>query len=149
MPADYRWRTKAQFDVLEQEARTQRNKFDAVVAGVKPVLDCVDLKAAPLPDGRPPCPNTIIKRCKVAWENFKSFNRDAIVTPVTHALAVVQSHYPTIDLQAIGAGFTRGTGTTEHQQLEDEVEDEAKKLAEELKGEYFMVGVVVGVICFV
>ena len=48
---------------------------------------------------------------------------------MTHALAVVRSHYPTINLQAIGAGFARGMGATEHQQLEDEVEDAAKKLA--------------------
>ena len=47
MSADYHRRTKAQFDVLEQEARTQTDKFDAVVAGVKPVLDCVDLEVAP------------------------------------------------------------------------------------------------------
>ena len=86
MPADYRRRVKAQFDVLEQEARTQRNKFDVVVAGVKPVLDCVDLEAAPQPDGRPPCLDTIIERCKAAWENFKGFNRDAIITAIMHAL---------------------------------------------------------------
>ena len=114
MPIDYHRRVKAQFDVLEQEARTQRNKFDVVVAGVKPVLDCVDLEVAPQPDGRPPHPNTIIERCKAAWENFKSFNRDAIITAVTHALAVVWSHYPTVDLHAIGAGFTGGTGMMEH-----------------------------------
>ena len=83
--------------MLEQEVRTQRNKFDAVVAGVKPVLDCVDLEAAPQPNGRPPRPDTIIERCKAAWENFKSFNHDAIVTAITHALAVVRYHYPTID----------------------------------------------------
>ena len=47
MLADYRRRVKAQFDVLVQEARTQREKFDAIVAGVKPVLDCIDLEAAP------------------------------------------------------------------------------------------------------
>ena len=47
MPADYLWRTKAQFDVLEQEARTLRSKLDAIVARVKPVLDCVDLEVAP------------------------------------------------------------------------------------------------------
>ena len=115
--------------MLEQEARTQRNKFDAIVIGVKPVLDCIDLEVAPQPNGRPPCPDTIIKRCKVAWENFKSFNHDAIVTFITHALAVVQSHYPAIDLQEIGARFARGVGTTKHQQLEDEVEDTANKLA--------------------
>ena len=51
------------------------------------------------------------------------------MTAVTHALAVVRSHYPAIDLQVIGAGFVRGMGEAEHQQLEDEVEDVAKKLA--------------------
>ena len=56
------------------------------------------------------------------WENFKSFNRDAIVTAVAHALTVVWSHYPTIDLQAIGAGFARGTDTTEHQHLFSEMD---------------------------
>ena len=35
MLADYRRRVKPQFDVLVQEARTQREKFDAVIAGVK------------------------------------------------------------------------------------------------------------------
>ena len=114
--------------MLDQEARTQQNKLDAVVAGIKPVLDCVDLEVSPWPDGRSPCSNTIIDRCKAAWENFKSFNRDSIVTVVTHALAVVWSHYLAIDLQAIGAGFARGMGTAKHQQLEDEVEDAAKKL---------------------
>ena len=47
MPVDYRRRVKAQFDVLEKDARTQRDKFDAVVAGVKPVLGCIDLEVAP------------------------------------------------------------------------------------------------------
>ena len=100
-----------------------------MVAGVKLVLKCVDLEVAPQPDGRTSRLDTIIDRCKVVWENFKSFNRDATVTAVTHALAVVRSHYPAIDLQAIGAGFAEGTGATEDQQLEDEVEDTAKKLA--------------------
>ena len=86
--------------MLVQEARTQRDKFDTVVAGVKPVLDYVDLEAAPLPDGRPPHSNTVIERCKVAWENFKIFNHDIVVTAITHALVVVRSHYPAVDLQA-------------------------------------------------
>ena len=85
------------------------------------MLDYVDLEVAPQPDGRPPRPDTVIERYKAAWENFKSFNRDAIVTAITHALAVVWSHYPAVDLQAIGVGFTEGMG-------EDEVEDAVKKL---------------------
>ena len=47
MHVDYHRRVMAQFNVLEQDARTQRNKFDAVIAGIKPVLDCVDLEMAP------------------------------------------------------------------------------------------------------
>ena len=119
--------------MLVQEARTQREKFDAVVAGVKPVLDCVDLEAAAQPNGRPPRSDTIIQRCKAAWESFKSFNHDAIVTAITHALAVVRSHYQSIDLQAIGAGFAEGMGEVETQQLEDEVEDAGKKLAGDIE----------------
>jgi len=47
MHADYRRRVKAQFDVLEQDARTQRNKFDVIVARIKPVLDCIKPEVAP------------------------------------------------------------------------------------------------------
>ena len=93
------------------------------------MLDCIDMDAAPQPDDRPPRPDTIIDRCKAAWENFKSFNHDATITAVIHAFAVVRSHYPATDLQAIGTEFARGSGAMEHQQLEDEVEDVAKKLA--------------------
>ena len=79
------------------------------------MLDCVDLEVAPQPDGRPPHPDTIIDRCKAAWENFKGFNCGAIVTTITHALEVVWSHYLAVDLQAIGAGFIKGMGEAEHQ----------------------------------
>ena len=72
--------------------------------------------------------DTIIQRCKAAWENFKSFNHDAVVSVATQAVAVVRSHYPAIDIQAIGGGFTEGLSKVETQQLEDEVEDAAKKL---------------------
>ena len=63
------------------------------------------------------------------WDSFKGFNRYAIVTAATHALAMVRSHYPATDLQAIGGGFAKGLSEEETQQLEDEVEDAAKKLA--------------------
>ena len=114
--------------MLEQEARTQRSKLDIVVAGIKPVLDYVDMEVAPQPDDRPPHLNTIIDRCKVAWENFKGFNRDAAISIMTYALAVVQSHYPAINLRVIGAGFARGTSVTKEEQLKNEVGDAAKKL---------------------
>ena len=81
--------------MLEQDARTQRDKFDAVVARIKPVLGCVETEVTPQPDSRPTRPDIVIERCKTAWESFKGFNRDAVVSAATHALAVVQSHYPT------------------------------------------------------
>ena len=118
--------------MLVQEARTQSDNFDVVVTAITPMLDCMDLEPAPQPDGRWQRSDTIIQRCKAAWENFKSFNRDAIVTAATHALAVVRSHYPAIDLQAIGGGFAEGLSKAETQQLEDEVEDTAKKLADDI-----------------
>jgi len=125
MHADYHRRVKAQFDVLEQDARTQRNKFDGVVIGIKPVLDCIEPETAPQPDGRPPCLDIIIERCKMTWESFKSFNRSAVVSAATHALAVVRSHYPATDIEAIGGGYAEGLSEAETQRLEDEVEDAA------------------------
>ena len=47
MLAEYRQRTKAQFDVLELEARTQRGKLDTMVVGVKSMLDYIDMEVAP------------------------------------------------------------------------------------------------------
>ena len=99
--------------MLEQDTWTQRDKFDTMVVKIRPVLDCVELEVAPQPDGRPPRPDIIIERCKMAWESFKRFNHDAVVTAATHALAVVWSHYPATNLQAIGARFTEGLDEAE------------------------------------
>ena len=99
--------------MLVQEAQVQKDNFNALVTAIKLVLDCIDLETAPRPDGRRLGSDTIIQRCKAAWENFKIFNRDAIMTVATHVLAVVQSHYPTIDVQSIGGGFTEGLSDAE------------------------------------
>jgi len=115
-----------------QEAKIQKENFDAVFTIIKPVLDCVDLETATQPDGRRQRSDTVIQRCKVAWENFKIFNRDAIVSVATHVLAVVRSHYPTIDLQSIRGGFAEGLSDAETQQLEDEVEDAVKTFADDI-----------------
>ena len=128
MLVDYRHKAKAQFDVLVQEAKVQKDNFNTVTAAIKPVLDCVDIEPAPRPNSRQQGPDTIIQRCKAAWENFKNFNRDVVMTAATHALAVVRSHYPTVDIQSIGGRFTDGLSDAETQQLEGDVEDVAKML---------------------
>ena len=50
------------------------------------------------------------------------------MTAATHALVVVRSHYPTVDIQSIGGRFADGLSDAETQQLEDDVEDAAKML---------------------
>ena len=50
------------------------------------------------------------------------------MTAATHALAMVQSHYPSVDIQSIGGGFADGLSDAQTQQLEDDVEDVAKVL---------------------
>jgi len=46
--------------VLVQEAKVQKENFDAVITAIKPVLDCVDLELATQHDGRQQHPDTII-----------------------------------------------------------------------------------------
>jgi len=94
--------------MLVQEAKVQKENFDTIVTAIELVLDYIDLKMATQHDGRRQHPNTIIQRCKAAWENFKTFNRNAITTVTTLVLAVVRSHYPTTDLQSIEGGFVEG-----------------------------------------
>ena len=129
MLAEYRYRVKEQFEVLGQNAQAQKEKLEAVVTGITPILQLVDLDMAVQPVGRAADQDFVIDRCSAAWGNFKEYNRDAVAAAVTHALSVVRSHYPSIDLQAIGAGFAEGKTEAEIQQLEVEVEDAAKKLA--------------------
>ena len=129
MLVGYHHKAKAQFDVLVQEAKIQKENFNAVVTAIKPVLDCVDLETTTQPDGRRQRSDTVIQRCKAVWENFKIFNHDAVVSIATHVLIVARSHYPTIDLQSIRGGFAEGLSDAETQQLEDEVEDAMKTLA--------------------
>ncbi|XP_066385089.1 uncharacterized protein [Miscanthus floridulus] len=47
---DYRHKTKAQFDVLVQEAKVQKDNFNTITAAIKPVLDYVDVEPTPHPD---------------------------------------------------------------------------------------------------
>ena len=60
MLVGYHHKAKAQLDVLVQDARTQRDNFNAVVAAIKSVLDCVDLELATQRDGRWQRSDTVI-----------------------------------------------------------------------------------------
>ena len=45
---------------------------------------------------------------------------------------MVQSHYPSVNIQSIGGGFADGLSDVETQQLEDDVEDVAKMLISDI-----------------
>ena len=52
--------------MLVQEAKVQKENFNAVIVAIRPVLDCVDMEPATQHDGRRQRPDTIIQRCKAA-----------------------------------------------------------------------------------
>ncbi|XP_066374907.1 uncharacterized protein [Miscanthus floridulus] len=56
----YRHKAKAQFDVLVQEAKVQKENFNAIIATIKLVLDYVNLEPAAQHDDRHQRPDTVI-----------------------------------------------------------------------------------------
>jgi hypothetical protein len=116
--------------VFEDWVLAQESKFEAVVAGIKPVLDCIGFEPPKgtvlLPGDRPP--RSILNRCQGAWEDFKGFTRCAANYIVIHTLAIVRSHYPSVKPEVIMTGFVRGTSAAKITKLEDEAEEAVAKL---------------------
>ena len=71
--------------------------------GIKPVLDLIDQEV--LEPNRAPRPDIIVERCKSALENFKHYACGVACSIVGHALAVLQSVYPSVKLKRINGGF--------------------------------------------
>ena len=63
---------------------------------------------------RPGGSSSARRQAAVSEHHHRKVLGGVIITTITHALAVVRSHYSTIDLQVIGARFAGGTGATEH-----------------------------------
>ena len=83
------------------------DKLEAVVMGIKPILDFISFKPPEgmvlLPSHRPPWP--ILNRCQEAWKDFKAFSHSATHSIVVHALAVLRSHYPSVKPEMIMTGY--------------------------------------------
>jgi len=94
------------------------------------MLDLFDLEV-PEPN-RAPQPNIIVERCKSALENFKHYAHGIACSIMGHALAVVQSVYPSVKLERIDGGFARNLSDEQITVLEEEVFDSAIKLADEM-----------------
>ena len=52
---------------------------------------------------------------------------------IVYALAQLKSHYPLVDLQWVVTGYAQGMNADKITKLEDDVEEPAKRLAEDVK----------------
>jgi len=107
---------------------------EAMIAGIKPVLDCIGFVPSKgiawLPGD--PMPWTIVDRCQMAWSDFKEFTRSAAHGAVVHAFTVLRSHYPSMDLEQVVSSFARGMNATKITKLEDKAEEPVNRLAENI-----------------
>ena len=87
--------------------------MNAIIAGITPVLYFIDGNPMPPLDGdldeNPLSPDPFVERCRVAWVNFRVYVHSAACTAVGHALLIVKSLYPVVDLDIIDGGFANGT----------------------------------------
>ncbi|XP_066381028.1 uncharacterized protein [Miscanthus floridulus] len=62
---------KLALELKVQEAKVQKENFDAVITAINLVLDCVDLELATQHNDMRQCPDTVIQRCKFACISAK------------------------------------------------------------------------------
>ena len=59
--------------------------------------------------------------------------RSAAHGAMVHALVQLRSHYPSVDLQRVATGYAQGMNAEKIARLEDEAEELAKRLAEDVE----------------
>ncbi|XP_066324369.1 uncharacterized protein [Miscanthus floridulus] len=64
---------QAQFQDLQARMKAMQDKIDAMVVGIKPMLDLIDPKPEYLLGDSPPRPDAIVERCEGTWTRFKQF----------------------------------------------------------------------------
>ena len=94
------------------------------------MMDLID-QEVPEPN-RATRPDIIVERCRSALENFKHYARGIACFGTGHALVVVRSVYPTVNLKRIDYGFARNLSDEQITALEEEVSDSAIKLADDM-----------------
>jgi len=80
----------------------------------------------------PPRPNIIVERCKSALKNFKHYAHGVACSAMGHALAVVQSVYPSVKLKQINGGFAQNLSDEQITTLVEELSNSAIKLADDM-----------------
>ena len=102
--ADYRKRTLAKFDTLEEEIKTLR----ASLEDYRDTFELVLRIAFPSePVGG--TPTARLETLRMAPQKLKDHVKEIATTSAVQALALVKSHYPRVDLQRVGEGFAADT----------------------------------------
>ena len=99
--ADFRTRTLAQFIDLEERLKTSRSSLEGLQEAADPMLKIA------FPDayegGSPP---SRLELLKAAPGRLKAHIKEVALVSTDQALALMKSHYPRVDLQQLGEGFT-------------------------------------------
>jgi hypothetical protein len=85
--------------------------------GITPVLNLIGMEPEEPTAGQAPRLGAIVDKCKNSWSRFKQYIRDTGEYVAAHILAVVQSHYPSMDLRSLEAGVSSNTDQRNVEQL--------------------------------
>ena len=116
--------------------KARDDKLEVVIVGIKPMLDYISFappeasSSSWLPGDLPH--QSIVNRCQMAWVDFKEFTCSAAHGAIVHALAMLRSHYPSVDLEQVVTSYARGTDAAKIAKLENEAEEPGKKLASDI-----------------
>ena len=98
------------------------------------MLECIGLeqpKGSRLPSDGPY--RLVVDCCRIAWTDLEEFARSATHGAIIHALAQLKFDYPSVDLQRVPTGYEQGKNADKITKLEDDVEEPAKRLAEDVE----------------
>ena len=117
-----------------EQVKAHDEKLETMIIGIQPVLDCVgpeQPEGGRLPSDGPY--RSVVDHCWTAWMDFKEFTRSTAHGAVIHALAQLRSHYPSVNLQRVATEYAQGTNVEKIARLEDDAEEPAKRLAEDVE----------------
>lgn len=118
------------------EIKTLHDKIGAIVTGITPILNFINGNLLLSPTGNldenslPMDP--FVKRCRVSWGWFKVYVRGTAAYAIGHALSVVRSWYPAMELGWIDEGFPKDMQDDMVDALQLEAEEYSVKLVDDL-----------------
>lgn len=128
--------SQTQYRSYELELQAVRAKMKAIITRVTSIPDFIDGNPPPPPvgdlDENPLPPDPFVERCRASWAKFKVYVQSMACTAIGHALSVVRSLYPAVDLMIIDAGFPEDINDEEADQLMEAAKESAIKPVDDL-----------------